>query len=104
QVLCFDGNTGALRDAIGGAELGRPHGLAVGPDGNLYVAGLGTRHVRRFATADGTDLGVFDQGVTKTNIYINNLDIARYEYDGSAYTDPYYSPLRLGIPLSGIDP
>ena len=97
------GDGTATVEVFAGRGVGRPHGLTFGPDGSLYVAGLGTRHVRRFATPDGTDLGAFDQDVTRTNIYLNHLDVTRYEYNGSAYTDPYYSPLRLGLPLAGID-
>jgi hypothetical protein len=39
----------------------------------------------------------------KTKEYIKNLDISKFERNGSDYANPKYSPLRLGKPLEQID-
>ena len=39
----------------------------------------------------------------KTKDYITNLDISKFERNGSDFTNPTYSPLRLGKPLEHID-
>jgi len=39
----------------------------------------------------------------KTKEYITNLDISKFERNGSDYANPKYSPLRLGKPMEQID-
>jgi hypothetical protein len=39
----------------------------------------------------------------KTQEFIKNLDISKYERNGSDFTNPAYSPLRLGIPMDKLD-
>jgi hypothetical protein len=39
----------------------------------------------------------------KTKEHIRNLDISKFERNGSDFTNPTYSPLRLGKPLEHID-
>ena len=39
----------------------------------------------------------------KTKNYITNLDISKFERNGSDFTNPKYSPLRLGKALEHID-
>jgi hypothetical protein len=40
---------------------------------------------------------------TKTEAFIKQLDIFKYERNGSDFANPKYSPLRLGKPLDKID-
>jgi len=40
---------------------------------------------------------------SKTEEYIRNLDISKFERNGSDFTNPKYSPLRLGKPMEQID-
>lgn len=40
---------------------------------------------------------------SETEEYIRNLDISKFERNGSDFTNPTYSPLRLGKPLEHID-
>jgi hypothetical protein len=39
----------------------------------------------------------------KTKEYITNLDISKFERNGSDYANPKYDPLRLGKPMKQID-
>jgi len=39
----------------------------------------------------------------KTKDYITNLDISKFERNGSDFTNPKFSPLRLGKPLEHTD-
>jgi hypothetical protein len=41
--------------------------------------------------------------VDPTTAFLDRLDIARYERNGTDYTNPAYSPLRLGKPLDALD-
>jgi WD40 repeat protein len=86
--------------AARGGGLSGPHGLAFGANGTVFVSSYDTNDVR-IGNIATTTLPVFSE--TATNIYLGQMSIARYEFDGTDYTDPYYSPLRLGIPLSQIN-
>ena len=69
KVIVYDGSTGDLievfvEDVIGTPEdesggLLNAHGMAFGPDGNLYVASFGTDQVLRYNGATGAFIDVF---------------------------------------------
>jgi streptogramin lyase len=62
EVLRFDATTGAFLSTLvapGGGGLNAPKGMAVGPDGNLYVSNIGSNNILRFDGTTGASLGVF---------------------------------------------
>jgi DNA-binding beta-propeller fold protein YncE len=62
SVLRYDAATGALIDPFvptGSGGLGMPHGLALGPDGNLYVCNRQYHSILRYDIRTGTFLGEF---------------------------------------------
>ncbi|MFK8076128.1 MAG: LEPR-XLL domain-containing protein [Granulosicoccus sp.] len=60
DVFVIDGDTGAVKGTFDstGNELKKPYGIAVGPDGNIYVSGVISKNIVRFAP-DGSYLGEF---------------------------------------------
>lgn len=56
EVLVVD-DPGTPEDETGG--LSSPHGLAFGPDGNLYVASFDTHQVLRYDSISGDFIDVF---------------------------------------------
>jgi DNA-binding beta-propeller fold protein YncE len=62
EVLRFDATTGAFLGTLvppGAGGLNDPQGMAVGPDGNLYVTDNGGNDILRFDGTTGASLGVF---------------------------------------------
>jgi streptogramin lyase len=62
EVLRFDQTTGAFLSTLvspGTGGLNGPKGMAVGPDGNLYVSNNGGNDILRFDGTTGASLGVF---------------------------------------------
>jgi streptogramin lyase len=103
-IVRYNAQAGKYLGVAARGGVSGPHGLAFGANGTFFVSNYGTNDVRMgiIATPPATTtLHVFSE--TATNIYLGQMSIARYEFDGTDYTDPYYSPLRLGIPLSQID-
>jgi outer membrane protein assembly factor BamB len=74
SVVRFDGRTGAFRDVFVPPESGGllgAHGLAFGPDGNLYVNNRFSDNILRYDGGTGAFMGVFvpaDTGGLDTNI------------------------------------
>lgn len=60
-MLQYDGATGAFVNAFvtAGSGLTLPTFMVLGPDGNLYVAGLFTNQVLRYNGASGAFIDVF---------------------------------------------
>jgi len=102
QVVRFAPVTGKFVGAFV-SGLNGPHGLAFGPDGTLYISEFWSNSVDSYTGLRGS-YHTFTQTITPTNIYMDTLDIARFEYNGTNVTAPAYSPLRLGIPLAQVDP
>jgi hypothetical protein len=57
----------------------------------------------KWLLATGLGLFCFTKQNNKTTRYIKNLDIKKFEQNGSDFTNHKYSPLRLGKPLEQID-
>src|SRR5215470_9313995 len=49
---------GTLVDTFGGGQLNNPDGIAVGPDGAVYVADTGNNRVERFSATGGSPAAV----------------------------------------------
>jgi hypothetical protein len=49
-------------------------------------------------------LGEEPPAANPTADFLANLDLSRYEQNGTDYSNPAYSPLRLGKPLQYLDP
>lgn len=54
-------SSGAFEGEIGKGDLGDPYGVAIGPDGNLYIADFGAGRVREY-TPGGQLLAVWGDG------------------------------------------
>ena len=62
SILRFDGQTGAAKGTFVASEAGgltTPQQMAIGPDGNLYVADATENTVKRYSILDGSFLGNF---------------------------------------------
>jgi uncharacterized membrane protein len=59
-ILRYDGTTGAFIDTFAaGGGVNDPLGLAIGPDGNLYVASANTNNVLRYNGVTGAPIDAF---------------------------------------------
>ena len=61
EILRYDGSSGVFLDVFvdGGGGLDNPHGIAFGPDGNLYVADSPNDSIRRYNGATGAFIDDF---------------------------------------------
>ncbi len=92
EVLRFDGVTGTFSGVAAPAGPAYPEGLAIGPDGNLYVVYYGGTAVLRF-DSNGTPLGAFTSG-RSTNTGVGLV----FGPDGNLYVSvrsPSHSILRF---------
>lgn len=97
DVFVFDGNSGnvdSMFDASGG-DLKKPYGIAVGPDGNVYIAGYDSNNIVRYA-ADGSYLGVFN-----AHGQLNQPTGLAWGSDGNLYVSNYGANNILRIDAAG---
>ena len=103
-VLKFDGTTGVLDSGFNAASVSSAEDIAIGPDGNVYVASL-NGGVLAFDSTTGASLGTFvsvgSGGLTSAagiefgpdgNLYVADQDgdaIRRYDGNTGAYIDDY---------------
>ena len=97
DVFVFDGISG---DAGGlfnysGNDLDQPYGIAVGPDGNFYVAGFNSNNIVSYA-ADGSYLGIFS-----THGQLNNPSGLAWGGDGNLYVANFGGNNILRIDAGG---
>jgi sugar lactone lactonase YvrE len=59
SVRRYDGTTGAFINLFGSGGLSDPEGLAIGPDGNVYVSSFNTNEILRYNGTTGAFMGVF---------------------------------------------
>ncbi len=88
-LLEYDGITGVfIGEAIGSGVLSQPHGVTVGPDGDLYIVNYGSKTVTRydFDNGDATTFIAADSHVDKPvrvvfgrdgNTYVSSLHGSR---------------------------
>ena len=90
-------STGNLTNSDGaGGSIGFPKGIAIGPDGNAYLADSGNGQVLRFSGATGSYLGVFiapgTGGMTAPSglaFGFGNLFAADYGTGGNSFINVY---------------
>jgi sugar lactone lactonase YvrE len=111
RILTFDATTGQfLGEFISGSELTAnglnfPEDLLFGPDGDLYISGLGGGGVQKF---DGTT-GAYEETIIKTNPFTGKDLIAaglNFGTDGNLYISSVLndnSILRYNLDTKTID-
>ena len=114
SVSRFDGTTGAFLGTLipsNSGGLDGPAGLAIGPDGNLYVASQVTGDVRRYNLSTGAFIDVFTSGFTMNgpenikfgpdgNLYASDLfnnSVERYNGTTGAFIDTFISAGSGGL-------
>ncbi len=108
QILKYD-TAGILQGTFVASNLQYPPkgpaDLAFGPNGNLFVTCAPISKVREFDGTTGLFVKDYVSAITPTNTYLMTLDrtLTRWLTRGTDYLNPYFSPLRLGKPLSQID-
>jgi DNA-binding beta-propeller fold protein YncE len=83
QVFDMDGNFLAAAGSLGAGEFNSPDGVAVGPDGNLYISDTGNNRILKFSLGDGS-ISEVDDGTVSTpeglavdqggNVYVADSD------------------------------
>lgn len=63
NVLEFDAGTGAY-EGVYESGLNGPTGIALGPDGNVYVAQQNSGNVLKYNATSGAFIGIFTSGIT----------------------------------------
>jgi sugar lactone lactonase YvrE len=118
QVLSYDETTGKFLGVFAQDDnLMNPGGLAIGPDGNLYVASNGTNEVLHFDIQTGKLIDVFASGNLQKpsgltfgpdgNLYVNSHDtdsVVRFDGKTGKFIDAFVAPGDGGLsgPSEGI--
>ena len=63
-VTVFDGASGKSLDQWGAGSMVMPHGLSIGPDGNVWITDAGLEQVLRFTPQGKLTLAIGTRGVT----------------------------------------
>ena len=63
-VAVFDGASGKLLDQWGAGQMVMPHGLSIGPQGNVWITDAGREQVLRFTPQGKLTLTIGTRGVT----------------------------------------
>lgn len=116
NIVRYDAATGAVIDQFvpsGSGGLSRPEGLAIGPDGNLYVSSSNTHRIKRYDGLTGAYLGNFatdngleyPRGITfgpDGNLYVasSNDMVLRFNGTTGAFIDEFVKSGTPGL----IDP
>jgi DNA-binding beta-propeller fold protein YncE len=120
RIIRYDFATGTLTTLVepGSGGLFAPHALAIGPDGNLYVANNhpGSDEILRFDAMTGDFLNVFAQGLTipqdlafgpDGNLYVSNggsSTISRFDGTTGAAMGDFVGSESGGLSVpTGID-
>jgi outer membrane protein assembly factor BamB len=109
------GSLGTLVDQAGNGGLNRSMGMAIGPDGNLYVGSYSTNQVLRYSATTGAFLGAFvTAGSGGLNgpaidglafrpdgkLYVASRDsgsVLRYDATTGAFIDTFVTPNSGGL-------
>lgn len=95
-VFVFDGPTGRLLGQWGAGRFIMPHGLAIDPEGNVWVTDVGAEQVSKF-TPDGAlllTLGERGVGGSDGSHFGQPTDIA-FGPDGTVYISDGYTNTRV---------
>ena len=86
-IVRFNEATGASMGpfvAAGSGGLSSPRGMAIGPDGNLYVADAAANRVKRFSCLDGSFIGDFTAADLLNAVALKFIGGDLYVLGGSA--------------------
>lgn len=90
----YDASTGAyLGEFQRVSQLDQPMGMAIGPDGLLYVTSSGNNRIVRFDVATGVFVDVF--ATIQSGLYLP--DSLAFGLDGKLYVSNYNNILRFDI-------
>lgn len=95
-VFVFGSADGKLLAKWGAGEFIMPHGLAIGPDGNVWVTDVGAQQVRKFTAQGRPLLTLGERGVkgSDSGHFALPTDVA-FGPDGSVYVSDGYENTRV---------
>lgn len=95
-IFVFDGISGQLLGQWGANQFIMPHGLAVSPDGNIWITDVGAQQVRKFTPEGKPLLTLGEAGIERSDAahFAQPTDVA-FGPDGSAYVTDGYVNTRV---------